>query len=185
MVVNVLVYIKCWKDIKGVIWWYQANGVNTIDGKEVCCMENAINMKHGNTWWTVIFHLQLNHPHSCIFVTFLKNMRKPAHKHTWICLAIEDKWEEQQNANNPKPMEAVKFRLWVNKDTVVTSRTLSPGWSCSNMFPTHGTDATWITWSIVASSSQSQQSGRPFKVDFRFVSCYVMLCDPRNGRKVA
>ena len=34
-------------------------------------------------------------------------------------------------------------------------------------------------------SESSQQSGRPFKVDFRFVSRYVTLCDPRNGRKVA
>jgi hypothetical protein len=128
--------------------------LRTVDRYQVCCTKYRVNMNNSKVLGTILMKTWTDHPHASVFINTVTNLVKPLDESAQIPFPVVDEREEAYDSRNFKSLHALSIQIGVNEHTVITRVLVPPEWTCMDMFPSHATDATWITGSKESSRSR-------------------------------
>ena len=148
MVISKFINIKTMKNVIAMIWlnlrWHE---FLTKNWDKVCSTKNGIHMNDSKVRLAPN-KTRAHHPHASSLIGHVPYMIKPVYNRTWILLSLGFEREKAKDTGNVHATHA--FKLWVSDDeyTIIPGSFLSPRWCGPNIFMTHATNTTKVTWCI-------------------------------------
>ena len=109
--------------------------------------EYAVKMDYNQMWPSIFTDFGFHHPEASFVFWFITDDREPLNKSTWIRNTLMHERKKKENTSNIQPTHPWQFWTCIDKNTIISSMTLSPSWSRANVFTPHAAASTGVTGS--------------------------------------